>query len=94
MNDSELDALLSSPLPEADAGAFSVALMEAIARRRSRPARILAWIMVGLLTVIVALAGVWGAMAAPSLADPFAVPATLMVFVLLLSLSVLRSARL
>ncbi len=93
MTDAELDALLHAPLPERDAGAFSVALMEAVASRRARPARILSWIMVGVLSVVVAAAAVWGAMAAGRFADPVALPAALVLLTLLLSFSVLRSAR-
>ena len=93
MTDAELDVLLHAPLPERDAGAFSVALMEAIARDRARPARIASWIMVGVLAVVVALAGVWGAIASRTMSDPFAVPAGLALLTLLLSYSVLRSAR-
>jgi hypothetical protein len=56
MTEQELDALLSSPLPERDAAEFSVALMERVARHEARPARILSWIMVGVLLV---LSGSW-----------------------------------
>jgi len=93
MNDAELDAMLSQPLPERDAGDFSVALMEAIARDRARPARILSWIMVGMLAAIIAAAGVLGAMASQRFSNPVAVPATLLLLTLVLSYSVLRSAR-
>ncbi len=93
MTDAELDALLGEPLPERDAGAFSVALMEAVARDRARPARIASWIMVGLLAAVIAAAGVWGALASPHLSSALAVPAALMLLTFLLSYSVLRSAR-
>ncbi len=39
MNDAELDALLSEPLPERDAAEFSVTLMEARRPRRRRVRR-------------------------------------------------------
>ena len=93
MTDAELDALLGEPLPDHDAGAFSVALMEAIARDRARPARIASWIMVGLLAAVIAAAGVWGALAAPHFSNAMAVPGALMLLTFLLSYSVLRSAR-
>jgi len=95
MNDPELDALLAAPVPELDTTDFSVTLMEAIAREKSRPNRILSWIMVGVLFVAVALAGVFGALAAgaKALADPLAIPSALIVLTLILSYSVLRSAR-
>jgi hypothetical protein len=96
MNDSDLDALLSTPLPERDAGEFSVTLMEAIARRQARPARILAWIMIGALTCVIAAAMVYGALHAGHAtltAQPFVVPAVLMFLALLLSWAVMQSAR-
>lgn len=95
MTDEDLDALLGAPLPELDTTAFSVALMESIARRRARPARILAWVMVGLLFVAVAAAGVFGGLVANQnvMSEPFAIPAALALLTLLLSYSVLRSAR-
>ncbi len=93
MTDAGLDALLHETLPECDAGEFSVALMEAIASERARPARILSWIMAAVLTVIVAAACVWGALAADRFANPIAMPAALLLLTLALSFSVLRSAR-
>jgi hypothetical protein len=96
MNDSELDVLLGTPLPERDAGEFSVALMEAVARHQARPARILAWIMIGVLTCVIAAAMVYGALVAghASLsAQPFAIPAVLVFLALLLSYAVMQSAR-
>jgi len=96
MNDSELDALLAVPLPERDAGPFSVALMERIAHDAARPARIAAWIMAGILTVVIAAAAVWLAMAAgrSSLGlDAIALPCTLTFLTLVLSYAVMRSAR-
>jgi hypothetical protein len=95
MTDEDLDALLAAPLPELETTAFSVALVEAIAQRQARPARILSWIMVGLLFATIAAAGVFGGMIAhrSAVADPMAVPAALALLTLLLSYSVLRSAR-
>jgi hypothetical protein len=93
MTDAELDALLCEPLPDGDAGPFSVALMEAIARERARPARILSWISVGVLAAVIAAAGVWGAMVARNFSNAMTVPAALMLLTFLLSYSVLRSAR-
>jgi hypothetical protein len=96
MNDTELDALLSTPLPERDAGDFSIALMEGIARHEAQPARILSWIMAGILVVIVAAAAIFGALFTGRAAlgpQAFAVPAALMFLTLLLSYVVLQSAR-
>lgn len=93
MTDAELDALLGAPLPERDTTEFSVALMEAVARDRSRLARILSWIMVGVLAALIAAAGVWGAMASRGMSNPLAFPAALMLLTLVLSYSVLHSAR-
>ena len=52
MNDDDLDALLGAPLPEPALGLFTVEMMERIAQEQARPARIFAWIMVGILFVI------------------------------------------
>lgn len=95
MTNEDLDVLLGARLPELDTTTFSVVLMEAIARRQARPARILSWVMVGLLFATVAAAGVFGGMVAHRSAatDPLAVPAVLALLTLLLSYSVLRSAR-
>ena len=96
MNDTDLDALLSTPLPERDAGEFTVLLMEKIAHDKARPARILSWITVGILTVIVAAAGLYGAQAmshAGALAGSFAIPSLLILLTLALSFTVMQSAR-
>jgi hypothetical protein len=97
MNDAELDALLSEPLPELDAGAFSVLLMERIAREQARPARILSWLTVGVLFVVVAAACIFGALIASRGGTPgggmLLIPALLTVLTLVLSWAVLQSAR-
>ena len=96
MNDLELDGLLSVPLPERDAGEFSVTLMEHIAHEQARPARILSWVMVGVLAVLVAAACSLGAIAAgqPSLGVPIiGIAAALTFLTLLLSFAVMQSAR-
>jgi hypothetical protein len=96
MTEQELDTLLCSPLPERDAAEFSVGLMERIAQREARPARILSWIMVGVLFVVIAAACAFGASAAgrSALGVPaLAIPCLLTVLTLLLSYSVMRSAR-
>ena len=96
MNDAQLDELLSVPLPERDAGEFSVALMEAIARAQSRPARILSWITIGALTLVIAAAALYGATLAghAALGSPaLLVPMVLMFLTLLLSYVVMQSAR-
>ncbi|HWD27168.1 MAG TPA: hypothetical protein VG387_08385 [Rhizomicrobium sp.] len=62
MKDDALDALLAAPLPEPALGLFTAELMERIAQEQARPARIFAWIMVGILFVIVAAACVFGAL--------------------------------
>src|ERR1700749_4087576 len=96
MTDAELDALLAAPLPECDAGHFSVALMEAVAHDAARPARILSWVMAGVLAVVVAAACAFGAMAASRNAladDAFTIPSVLTLLTLILSWSVARSAR-
>ncbi|MEI9993535.1 MAG: hypothetical protein WDM91_02985 [Rhizomicrobium sp.] len=91
MTDSELDALLAAPLPERDAGSFSVVLMERIAHDQARPARILAWITVGILFALVGLACVFAPLAARSAS--IALPAALTLLTLLLSFAVLQAAR-
>lgn len=94
MNDNELDALLSQPLPEREAGAFSVALMERIAHHQARPARIAAWIMAGVLTIVIAAAVVLLArFAGQAPFGPFTIPSVLVLLTLLLSFAVLRSVR-
>ena len=96
MNDHDLDALLAEPLPERDAGAFSVALMERIAHDQARPARIAAWIMAGVLTVVVAAAVLLLAQysgRASANVSPAAIPGALLLLSLLLSFAVLRSVR-
>jgi hypothetical protein len=94
MNDAELDALLAAPLPEHDAADFSVTLMEAVARHQARPARILSWLMAGVLTLVIAAAALFGAAHAAAFgSQPFALPAVLLFLTLVLSYAVLRSAR-
>jgi hypothetical protein len=94
MNDTDLDALLSAPLPERDAGEFTVLLMERIAHDQARPARILSWITVGLLTVMVAAACVLGArMMSHTTSLTFTIPTLLTLLTLALSFAVLQSAR-
>ena len=95
MNDTDLDVLLSTPLPERDAGGFSVLLMEKIARDQARPARILSWITVGILTVIVAAAGLYGGqmMSHAAALGSFAIPSLLTLLTLVLSFAVMQSAR-
>ena len=96
MNDSDFDALLSQPLPDLDITPFSVALMEAIVRDRARPARVLAWIMVGVLTLIVVVAGAFGAWAMSrgfGSLSPTALPLALTALTLVLSVSVVQAAR-
>ena len=96
MDDQHLDVLLAAPLPERDAGAFSVALMERIAHDAARPARIAAWVMAGLLTVIVAAAVLLLAQfagRASANVSPAAIPGLLLLLSLLLSFAVLRSVR-
>lgn len=94
MNDSELDALLATPLPERDAADFSVALMEQIARDQARPARILSWISVGILFVVIAGACVFGASVLQRNSSMmFVIPSALVGLTLLLSVAVMRSAR-
>jgi hypothetical protein len=94
MNDTDLDALLSTPLPEQDAGAFTVLLMEKIAHDQARPARILSWITVGILTVIVAAATIYGAKAMGNAASfNFTIPAVLTLLTLALSFAAMQSAR-
>ena len=94
MNDTELDTLLSTPLPERDAADFSVALMEHIAYDAARPARIASWIMVGVLFVIVTAACLFGAsLAGSAIADPLLIPTILIGLTLLLSYAVFQSAK-
>ncbi len=94
MNDTDLDALLSTPLPERDAGEFSVLLMEKIAHDNARPARILSWITVGMLTVIVAAAALYGAQMMGHMNGAiFVIPSLLTVLTLVLSFAVTQSAR-
>jgi hypothetical protein len=96
MNDSELDALLMQPLPERDAGEFSVALMERIAQHQARPARILAWATSGLMLLVIAAACVFGASAIGHVdiaEQSLTIPAALMFLTLILSYTVLQSAR-
>jgi len=96
MNDAELDAMLAAPLPERDAAVFSVTLMEAVARHQARPARILSWIMIGILTLVIAAAAVLGAMAMAHAAlgiQTFVLPSVLLFLTLILSYAVLQSAR-
>ena len=96
MNDQELDALLAQPLPERDAGEFSVALMERITQHEARPARILAWATSAVMLVVIAAACVFGASAighANVAAQNLAIPAALMFLTMILSYTVLRSVR-
>lgn len=96
MNDQELDALLAQPLPERDAGEFSVALMERIAEHEARPARIFAWVTSALMLVVIAAACVFGASAirhVDTAAQNLAIPTTLMFLTMILSYTVLRSVR-
>jgi hypothetical protein len=96
MTEQELDALLSSPLPERDVGEFSVALMEHITQHEARPARILSWVMVGILSIVIAAACAFGAIAAGRASlgvPPIVIPCVLTVLTLLLSYAVMRSAR-
>ena len=96
MNDQELDALLAQPLPERDAGEFSVALMERIAEHEARPARIFAWATSALMLVVIAAACVFGAGAIGHVqlgTQSLAIPAALMFLTMILSYTVLRSVR-
>ncbi|MEJ1969626.1 MAG: hypothetical protein WDN03_13480 [Rhizomicrobium sp.] len=94
MTDTDLDALLAAPLPERDAGAFSVLLLERIAHDQARPARILSWVTVGILAVVIAAAAVFGAGARTAFdAGVMTVPAILTLLTLVLSYAVARSAR-
>jgi hypothetical protein len=90
ITDTDLDALLAAPLPEADAGAFSVELMERIAEHEARPARIAAWIMAGLLALVTAIALI---LLAPLIQLSAAIAAAFVAMMLLLSFTVFRSAR-
>ena len=95
MNDTELDALLGTPLPERDAADFSIALMERIAHDAARPARIASWIMVGVLFVIVTAACLFGATVAHQnvLNNPLLIAPVLIGLTLVLSHAVFRSAK-
>ncbi len=96
MTEQELDTLLCAPLPERDAAEFSVGLMERIAQHEARPARILSWVMVGVLAVLIAAACSFGAVAAgrASLGVPvIVIPCALTFLTLLLSYAVMQSAR-
>jgi hypothetical protein len=95
MNDTELDALLAAPLPELDAGDFSVQLMERIARDQARPSRILSWIMVGVLALVITAACLFGGLIAgrAPAAGALWVPSILALLALILSWAVLQSAR-
>jgi hypothetical protein len=94
MTDDALDALLAAPLPEPALGLFTVALMERIAQDAARPARIFAWIMVGVLFVIVAAACVVGALITTHTGgDPIALAMALTVLTLILSGVVFQAAR-
>ena len=94
MNDDDLDALLCTPLPERDAGESTVLLMEKIAHDQARPARILSWITVGILTLIVAGATIYGAKAMGTAASfNFTIPSLLTLLTLALSFAVTQSAR-
>ena len=96
MTEQELDALLSSPLPERDAAEFSVALMERVAHHEARPARILSWIMVGVLLILIAAACAFGAIVSGHAASgmpAIVIPCVLTLLTLLLSYAVMQSAR-
>jgi hypothetical protein len=97
MNDQDLDALLSQPLPVRDAGEFSVALMERVAQHEARPARILAWISSGVMLIVIAAACVFGASAIGHVHlddhSQFVIPAALLFLTLILSYTVLQSVR-
>ena len=96
MNDQELDALLMQPLPERDAGAFSVALMERIAQHEARPARIFAWATSAVMLIVIAAACVFGASAIGRVdiaAQNLAIPTALMFLTMILSYTVLRTVR-
>ena len=94
MNDTDLDALLSTPLPERDAGEFTVLLMEKIAHDQARPARILSWITVGILTVIITAAALYGVQIMSHTASaPLVIPSLLTLLTLALSFAAMQSAR-
>jgi len=97
MNDMELDALLATPLPERDAGEFSVLLMEKIAQHEARPARILAWLTSGVMFIVIAAACVFGASAVGHVrfddSTHLFIPAALLFLTLVLSFTVLQSVR-
>ena len=96
MNDMELDTLLNAPLPERDAGEFSVLLMERITQHEARPARILSWISAGVMLVVFVAACVYGASVVGKV-DPHShnmlIPAALILLSLLLSHVVMQSVR-
>jgi hypothetical protein len=96
MNDMELDALLNAPLPERDAGEFSVLLMERVTQHEARPARILSWISAGVMVAVFAAACLFGASAIghvdPHMNDVL-IPGTLILLSLLLSYVVSEAAR-
>ena len=94
MTDDALDALLAEPLPAPALGLFTVELMERIAAQQARPARIFAWIMVGVLFVIVAAACVVGALVTTQRGgDPIALAGALTALTLLLCGAVYQAAR-
>jgi hypothetical protein len=96
MNDTELDALLSQPLPEMDAADFSVALMERVTQHEARPARILSWITAGIMLVVIAAACLFGAVWFANTAGAgqnIAIPATLTFLACLLSWVVMQTVR-
>jgi hypothetical protein len=90
ITDTEFDTLLAAPLPEADAGAFSVELMERIAEHEARPARIAAWIMAGLFALVTAIALL---LLAPLMQLSAVIAAAFAAMMLLLSFTVFRSAQ-
>jgi hypothetical protein len=96
MNDMELDALLNAPLPERDAGEFSVLVMERITEHEARPARILSWISAGVMVAVFAAACLFGASAVgqvgPSM-NTMLIPGSLILLSLLLSYVVSEAAR-
>ena len=94
ITDDTIDALLAEPLPEPALGLFSVELMERIAAEQARPARIFAWIMVGVLFAIVAAACVFGAVVTTRIGgDPIALAVSLAALTLLLSGAVFQASR-
>jgi hypothetical protein len=96
MTEQELDAMLKQPLPERDAREFSVTLMEAIAQFEARAPRILAWLMLGILSLVIAAACAFVAKVAGRAdfgAQSLAVPCALILLTLLLSFAALQSVR-